>query len=119
MAKFKPKLIVNQVRAGGDAAIGYQIATAVHKYFGIAMEYIGHLEYDDAVWRSVRRRRPLLLEFPNSKLHRSFSQIVERLLGAEKTGPLTPEEAATLDSPKDKPSNPGFVPPSGGTPQAT
>lgn len=88
MARFRPKLVVNQVRAGGDAAIGHQIATAVRKYFGITMEYIGHLEYDDAVWRSVRRRRPLLLEFPNSKLHRSFSGIVDRLLGAANTGPL-------------------------------
>lgn len=88
MARFRPKLVVNQVRAGGDAAVGHQIATAVRKYFGIAMEYIGHLEYDDAVWRSVRRRRPLLLEFPNSKLHRSFTQIVERLQSAANTGPL-------------------------------
>ncbi len=113
MAKFRPKLIVNQVRAGGDAAIGYQIATAVHKYFGIAMEYIGHLEYDDAVWRSVRRRRPLLLEFPNSKLHRSFLQIVDRLLGSQTTGPLSGEEP-----PAERPSNPGLNPPQGGgTPQ--
>jgi flagellar biosynthesis protein FlhG len=92
MSNFRPKLIVNQVRAGGDAAIGPQIATAVRKYFGIAMEYIGHLEYDDAVWRSVRRRRPLLLEFPNSKLHRSFGGIVDRLVGAAITGPLAGQD---------------------------
>ncbi|HVO31957.1 MAG TPA: P-loop NTPase [bacterium] len=106
MRRFRPKLIVNQVRAGGDAAIGNQIATAVRKYFGIDMEYIGHLEYDDAVWRSVRRRRPLLLEFPSSKLHRSFGQIVDRLLGSAETGPLAGED------PHAEPSNPGSpVPP--------
>lgn len=101
MARFRPKLVVNQVRAGGDAAIGHQIATAVRKYFGITMEYIGHLEYDDAVWRSVRRRRPLLLEFPNSKLHRSFSQIVDRLLGAQLTGPLDELDYTSAKQPSE------------------
>jgi flagellar biosynthesis protein FlhG len=108
MRRFRPKLVVNQVRAGGDAAIGHQIATAVRKYFGIDMEYIGHLEYDDAVWRSVRRRRPLLLEFPNSKLHRSFSGIVDRLLNAASTGPLAGDEAASVPAPT--PRDPGTVP---------
>lgn len=97
MESFRPKLVVNQVRAGGDAAIGHQIATAVHKYFGITMEYVGHLEYDDAVWRSVRRRRPLLLEFPDCKLHRSFTQIVDRLLASKATGPLAGSDAAQLE----------------------
>lgn len=103
MEKFRPKLIVNQVRAGGDAAIGHQIATAVHKYFGISMEYTGHLEYDDAVWRSVRRRRPLLLEFPNSKLHRSFIQIADRLLGAPTTGPLAGADHSAFPEPSTIP----------------
>ena len=106
MRRFRPKLIVNQVRAGGDAAIGHQIATAVRKYFGIDMEYIGHLEYDDAVWRSVRRRRPLLLEFPNSKLHRSFSGIVDRLLTGDATGPLAGEEIPAVD-PRPATQGPG------------
>ena len=107
MSHFRPKLIVNQVRGGGDAAIGPQIATAVRKYFGIAMEYLGHLEYDDAVWRSVRRRRPLLLEFPNSKLHKSFAQLVDRLMGAAHTGPLAGQEHPEPSSPSPGAAMPG------------
>ena len=120
MGKFRPKLVVNQVRAGGDAAIGHQIATAVRKYFGINMEYIGHLEYDDAVWRSVRRRRPLLLEFPNSKLHRSFVSIVDRLLGAANTGPLDESdylargEVSNPQAPAAPAAPPANRPPEGG-----
>ncbi len=116
MGRFRPKLVVNQVRAGGDAAVGHQIATAVRKYFGISMEFLGHLEYDDAVWRSVRRRRPLLLEFPNSKLHRAFVQISDRLLQGATTGPLAGHESFPADAPVAESSAPPRSP--GEFPQA-
>lgn len=79
ITSFRPKLIINQVRTQSDIDIGFSIKSVCKKYFGINMEYIGYLDYDSAVWQSVRRKRPLLLEFPTSKLAGNFTRIVNHL----------------------------------------
>lgn len=78
--RFRPKLIVNQARTQTDADIGNSIKTVCKKYFGIDMDYLGALDYDSSVWQSVRRKRPLLLEFPNSKLVSAIEQITQSLV---------------------------------------
>ncbi len=78
--KFRPKLIVNQARTQTDIDIGFSVKTVCKKYFGLEMDYVGYLDYDSAVWQSVRRKRPLLLEFPNSKLVSSMDRIVQYLI---------------------------------------
>lgn len=78
--KFRPKLIINQARTQTDIDIGFSVKTVCKKYFGIEMDYIGYLDYDSAVWQSVRRKRPLMLEFPNSKLVSSIDRITQYLL---------------------------------------
>jgi flagellar biosynthesis protein FlhG len=80
MSLFKPNLIMNQVRSQADIDIGYSIQSICRKYFGIEMSFPGFLDYDQAVWQSVRKRKPLLIEFPNSKLVHNFDRIVHRLL---------------------------------------
>jgi flagellar biosynthesis protein FlhG len=78
--RFRPKLIVNQARTQTDIDIGASVRTVCKKYFGIDMEYIGHLDYDSAVWQSIRKKRPLMLEFPNSKIASSIEQVVFSIL---------------------------------------
>jgi flagellar biosynthesis protein FlhG len=78
--KFRPKLIVNQCRTQADVDIGFSVKTVCKKYFGIDMDYIGYLDYDSAVWQAVRRKRPLMLEFPNSRLVSSVDRVVQYLL---------------------------------------
>lgn len=80
--KFRPKLIVNQARTQTDIEIGNSVRTVCKKYFGIDMDYVGYLDYDSAVWQAVRRKRPLMLEFPNSKLVGNVEQIAKQLLKA-------------------------------------
>lgn len=80
IAKFRPKLVINQVRSQSDVDIGFSIQSICKRYFGINMDYIGYLDYDATVWQSVKKRRPLLLEFPNSKLVTNFDRMVHRLL---------------------------------------
>ena len=78
--KLSPKLIVNQVRTQADIDIGFSMKIICRKYFGINLDYVGFLDYDATVWQSVKRRRPLLMEFPNSTLVNNFDKIVHRLL---------------------------------------
>lgn len=78
--RFRPKLIVNQARTQADIDIGFSVKSVCKKYFGIDLDYVGYLDYDSAVWQTVRRKRPLLLEFPNSRLVSSMERIVQYLL---------------------------------------
>lgn len=80
MSHFRPNLIINQVRSQADIDIGYSIQSICRKYFGIEMTFPGYLDYDQAVWQSVRKRKPLLIEYPNSKLVNNFDRIVNRLI---------------------------------------
>jgi flagellar biosynthesis protein FlhG len=80
MAAFRPNLIINQVRSQADIDIGYSIQSICRKYFGIEMTFPGYLDYDQSVWQSVRKRKPLLIEYPNSKLVNNFDRIVNRLI---------------------------------------
>ena len=78
--RLVPKLIINQVRTQADIDIGFSMKIICKKYFGIHLEYAGYLEYDASVWQSVKKRRPLLMEFPNSSLVSNFDRIIHRLL---------------------------------------
>ncbi len=66
--RIRVHLIVNQARTQSDVDLGFSIKSVCKKYFGIQVDYVGYLDYDSAVWQAIRRKRPVLLEFPNSQL---------------------------------------------------
>lgn len=80
VGEFRPKIIMNQARTRADVEIGEHMRSACRKYFGIEVEYLGAIDYDDVVWQSVRRREPLLLRHPGSVSARSVERIALRLL---------------------------------------
>jgi flagellar biosynthesis protein FlhG len=83
MLKFKPKLIVNQVRTKNDVQIGFSMKSACHRYFGINVEYLGYVDYDDCVWQSIRSKRPLAVEYPFSRPSKGIERIVNNVLRKE------------------------------------
>jgi flagellar biosynthesis protein FlhG len=78
--RFKLNLIVNQARTQTDIDIGTSVKTVCKKYFGIEMDYTGYLDYDSSVWQAVRKKKPLMLEYPNSKLVGSIEQIAQNII---------------------------------------
>jgi flagellar biosynthesis protein FlhG len=80
LGKIKPHLIMNQVRSQNDIDIGFSIQSVCKRYFGLDMEFVGYLDYDSSVWQSIKKRKPLLMEYPNSKLVSNFDRIVNKLL---------------------------------------
>jgi flagellar biosynthesis protein FlhG len=78
--KLSMKLIVNQARTQTDIDIGFSVKSVCRKYFGINMDYVGCLDYDSAVWQSVRRKQALMTEFPNSQLVSSMERITNYLV---------------------------------------
>ena len=81
MDGFRVKLVVNQVRTEADKAVAPAVVDAWKKFFGIDMELLGAIPYDDEAWRAVRRRRPIVLERPDSEAAAAIVSIVERLSG--------------------------------------
>lgn len=80
ISKFRPQIIINQVRSQQDIDIGFSIRSVCKRYFGIEIDYVGYLDYDSTVWQSVKKRKPLLMEFPNSRLVNNFDRIVHKML---------------------------------------
>ncbi len=81
MARFRPHLVMNQVRNADEVKLGFSIRSVCHKYFGIDIDYVGYVNYDDAAWRSVKERRPLVLAYPESDGARYLRRITKKLLG--------------------------------------
>jgi flagellar biosynthesis protein FlhG len=73
-------LIVNATRSNLDEDLGHSIKSVVYKYFGLTMDYKGHIEYDNAVWQSVKNREPVLIEKPFTPLAGQFLTICKSLL---------------------------------------
>lgn len=76
---FKIHIILNQVRSMSDLDVGEAVKSICKKYFGVESVYVGHLEYDNSVWQSVRQHKPVVLEHPYSKLVMTFNHLVKTL----------------------------------------
>lgn len=79
MERFPLSLVVNQVRTQEEYQLGRSITEACRKYFGIRMQYLGAVPYDDAVWQAVRRRRPVVVDSPQSRASDQLRQIATSL----------------------------------------
>jgi flagellar biosynthesis protein FlhG len=83
LAEFRPRLVVNQARTPQDADIGRAVVAAWRKYFGLEMDYLGFINYDDEMWRTLRARRPLLVERPDVAAAKAFAAIADALLALD------------------------------------
>ncbi len=80
LTKIRPRLVVNSARLRTDADLGVAMCEMATRYLGVNMDHIGHIEQDDAVWLSVVRRRPLLIDSPTSKSARNIERVARRVL---------------------------------------
>ena len=76
---FRPRLIVNQARTPQDAEVGPAVVAAWRKFFGLEMDHLGHLPYEDDMWRAARARKTLLAHNPAAAAARCFARIADRL----------------------------------------
>jgi flagellar biosynthesis protein FlhG len=83
LASFRPRLVVNQTRTPQEGEIGRAVVSAWRKYFGLEMDYLGHIPHDADMWRTVRARRPLLLERPDAEASKCFGAIVDGLVALD------------------------------------
>ena len=77
---FSPHLVINSARSKSDMELGRAVASAARRRLGTPLRYLGHLEYDEAVWASTRRRRPLLIEHPETRIAKCFERVARGLM---------------------------------------
>jgi flagellar biosynthesis protein FlhG len=93
-------LVVNQTRIRGDLELGAWMSMLSARHYGIALDELGHIEHDDTVWLSMRRRRPLLVDSPTSKAARNLERIGRRVIALI----TTPAPSSPTDAPPPSPA---------------
>ncbi|MCX6128648.1 MAG: AAA family ATPase [Proteobacteria bacterium] len=66
-------ILINQTRDQTDIDLGNSMEHISQKYFGLPTKYLGHLNYDDAVLKSLKNRRLLVSDFPHSMIAKRLS----------------------------------------------
>lgn len=82
-------LLVNQTRDQSDLDIGHSMEHICQKYFGLQSRYLGFLNHDQAVLKSLRNRRLLVNDFPHSSVVKRLMIAVSQtlnLLGLQRKG---------------------------------
>jgi len=64
----------------GDLELGGWMSMLAARHYGVVLDELGHIEHDDTVWLSMRRRRPLLIDSPTCKAARNLERIGRRVV---------------------------------------
>jgi flagellar biosynthesis protein FlhG len=83
MSEFKPRLVVNKTRTRDDLELGPALAVSGRRHLGLPFDYLGYLDDDDVVWVTIRKRRPLLVEYPEAKVSKDIERVARRILSLE------------------------------------
>lgn len=78
--RVNPCLVVGQTRLKSDLDLGHSMMVVAERFLGLTFDYLGHIEQDDAVWLTVRRQKPLLVDSPASKSARNIERVARRIL---------------------------------------
>src|SRR5690606_33661658 len=80
LGRILPRLVVSQTRLRVDLELGPAMAVLSERFLGIPVDYLGHVEHDDAVWLTARKRQPLLIDSPTAKSARNIERVARRIL---------------------------------------
>jgi flagellar biosynthesis protein FlhG len=88
MARFEPRLVLNQALPGelggdhpdDDGQVARDMASACRRFLGIPARVLGVLPEDEAVRRAVRARKPLSVLAPEAPVKRALDVVAQRLL---------------------------------------
>jgi len=74
------KLMVNMAKDRRDQLVGASVCEIVGKFYGVDMDYIGYVPFDERIARSSRRGRPFVMEHPTSEVAACFTLAQKELL---------------------------------------
>jgi flagellar biosynthesis protein FlhG len=80
LSSFRIHIVLNMVRNSQDILLGASIKSVMMKYLGIPIHYAGYVEYNDAVWKSVRERKPFMMNYLATGCAKEIEATVENLI---------------------------------------
>jgi flagellar biosynthesis protein FlhG len=82
--KLNPiRIILNGTRSQKEEILGFSIKSVSTKYFDLHVDFLGHIDYDNAVWHAVRDQDMFLLAKPFTTLSVQFQGIGKKLTSGE------------------------------------
>jgi len=92
MGKTKISLVMNQTRRDEDRDAGLKIEALCKDNLGISIRYLGDIPYDEAVVESIRKRKPLSLNFKSTDVCTALERLVGTIIDKtiDKTGERSP-----------------------------
>jgi flagellar biosynthesis protein FlhG len=79
MSDLGYKIVLNQARTRQENDMGYALQSVCNKYFGFPCEFLGGLDYDNAVWQSLRQKHHLLMANRQSHLYAQLMGIARKI----------------------------------------
>lgn len=77
------RMVVNSVRSQAFNNLGYSIKSVCNKYYDLNVDFAGALDYDNAVWQSIKNREHVLLAQPFTPLAGQFLGMCKHLIDPE------------------------------------
>ncbi|MBX3040464.1 MAG: P-loop NTPase [Bdellovibrionaceae bacterium] len=74
------RLIVNSSRSQANIDLGHSIRSVCCKYYDLSLDYLGAIDFDNAVWQSIKNREPVLISQPFTPLAGQFVSICKHLI---------------------------------------
>jgi flagellar biosynthesis protein FlhG len=79
LAELNFQIVLNQARTRQEVDMGQALQSVCNKYFGFECNFLGGLEYDNAVWQSLRQRNHLLMTNRQSHLYAQLMGIARKI----------------------------------------
>lgn len=76
---IRPQILINQARSHQDQVLATSIEKICTQYFNMKCEAVGHVNYDSAVWQSLRALRPLQIEQAKSNTTHELYRVFDKL----------------------------------------
>jgi len=74
------RLIVNSCRSQANSELGHSMKSVCYKYYDFKVDFLGPIDYDNAVWQSIRNREPVLIAQPFTPLAGQFLATCKHLI---------------------------------------
>ena len=80
IASSPVRLMINSARSQSNFDLGFCMKSVCNKYYDLGIDFMGAVDYDNAVWQSVQNREPVLVAQPFTPLAGQFLTICKHLI---------------------------------------
>ncbi len=76
LSNYHPRLILNMVHSAKEIREGDSFRTAANDILNVDVDFIGFVDYDESVRKSVKELKPFVLDNPRSKASKSLAKLL-------------------------------------------